>query len=241
MANHDLNTAVTDENLVASISRILLRSDIPCVLWGNYLLTVYGVPTIVNSIDFAVPDHLVAAAESALQNKGLADCSEPELCTAVAKTRTSPAPAAHFHIDFEMTVSIYMRSSTFWSLPSLDLEQLIRSHDIILASDSYLPPPRPGRGHGAFRASPFPVYIPTAHHLLEAFVRLAAGSYGGRYINWGIAMITYIEEFLEGDGLLDEELVEDRCRKFYSDMKLGERPLRPLLKELADSFGWSFD
>lgn len=56
-----------------------------------------------------------------------------------------------------------------------------------------------------------------------------------------MAMITYIEEYVDADGLLDEQMVEGRCRKFYSDMKLGERPLRPLLKELADSFGETFD
>lgn len=44
----DINVAVVDEKLVASISRILTRNEIPCVLWGNYLLTVYGVPSIVD-------------------------------------------------------------------------------------------------------------------------------------------------------------------------------------------------
>ncbi|KFY29797.1 hypothetical protein V493_02244 [Pseudogymnoascus sp. VKM F-4281 (FW-2241)] len=150
MGNHNLNTAVIDEYL------------------GNYLLIVYGVPSIVDSIDFAVPDNLVEAADSALQNRGLGDCNEPELCTAVAKTRTSPAPAAHFHIDSEMTVSIYAQSSRLWFLPCLALNQIVYSPDFILASDSRRPPPRPGRGHGAFHASAFPVYIPTAHRLLEA-------------------------------------------------------------------------
>jgi len=48
MAEFSLDTKVIDETLVASISRILTRKKIPCVLWGNYLLTVYGVPTIVD-------------------------------------------------------------------------------------------------------------------------------------------------------------------------------------------------
>jgi len=48
MENHSLSTAIIDENLVAAISHILLECNIPCVLWGNYLLTVYGVPSIVD-------------------------------------------------------------------------------------------------------------------------------------------------------------------------------------------------
>lgn len=37
-----------DNNLVAGITRILDEAGIPSVLWGNYLLSVFGVPTIVD-------------------------------------------------------------------------------------------------------------------------------------------------------------------------------------------------
>jgi hypothetical protein len=37
-----------DNNLVASISSLLDLADVPNLLWGNYLLTIYGVPTIVD-------------------------------------------------------------------------------------------------------------------------------------------------------------------------------------------------
>lgn len=258
MGNYNLNTAVIDENLVAAISHILLGNNIPCALWGNYLLTIYGVPSIVDvsfsptglikaatnivqSIDFVVPDNLVAAAESSLQNKGLGHCSDPEACTAVAETRTSPAPAAHFHIDSEMTVSIYTQSSTLWFLPGLSLKQLSCSPDFILASDSRLPPPRPGRGHGAFHSSPFPVYIPTAHRLLEAFVRLVISSLKGQHKCFAISMVTYIGEYVDGDGLLDETRVESRCREFYSGLKNGRKPMRSLIRDLEASFSESSD
>lgn len=244
--------------MVASISRILLRNNIPCVLWGNYLLTIYGVPSIVDvsspltclmktatnimqSIDFVVPDNLITAAETSLQNKGLDHCSDPETCTAVAETRTSPAPTAHFHIDSEMTVSIYAQSSTLWFLPCLALNQIVCSPDFILAPDSSLPPPRPGRGHGAFNTSPFPVYIPTAHRLLEAFVRLVMRSLKGQHRCFAIAMITYIGEYVDGDGLLDERRVESRCREFYSGLKNGRKPMRSLVRDLEASFAESTD
>lgn len=37
-----------DNNLVESISACLDASDAPTLLWGNYLLTIFGVPTIVD-------------------------------------------------------------------------------------------------------------------------------------------------------------------------------------------------
>jgi hypothetical protein len=37
-----------DNDLVVSISCLLDAADVPNLLWGNYLLTVYGVPTVVD-------------------------------------------------------------------------------------------------------------------------------------------------------------------------------------------------
>lgn len=37
-----------DDKLVATISRTLTSAGVPNILWGNYLLTVYGIPTIVD-------------------------------------------------------------------------------------------------------------------------------------------------------------------------------------------------
>jgi len=42
-----------DHDLVANVARIFDDTGIPYVLWGNWLLVVYGVPTIVDvSIKF---------------------------------------------------------------------------------------------------------------------------------------------------------------------------------------------
>ncbi len=43
-----LDIIVIDENLVAFISQLLTGNNIPCILWGNYLFIVYGVPLIIN-------------------------------------------------------------------------------------------------------------------------------------------------------------------------------------------------
>ncbi|KAL2779871.1 hypothetical protein BJX66DRAFT_321009 [Aspergillus keveii] len=37
-----------DSDLVTSISSLLDDVKVPNLLWGNYLLTVYGVPTVVD-------------------------------------------------------------------------------------------------------------------------------------------------------------------------------------------------
>lgn len=48
VANYDLRGHHLDNDLVASISLLLDKAGVPNLLWGNYLLTVYGVPTIVD-------------------------------------------------------------------------------------------------------------------------------------------------------------------------------------------------
>ncbi|KAI9733670.1 MAG: hypothetical protein M1834_003272 [Cirrosporium novae-zelandiae] len=243
MIEFSLDTTVINETLVGNIARVLGSKKIPCVLWGNYLLTIYGVPSIVDSIDFVVPDELVPAAVSALQHTSLGGCTEPKTCTAVAESRPSPIPVAHFHIDSEITVSLYKKSSMLWFLPSLRLSPSPNNTapDIILATDSRLPPPRLGRGHGAFQADCFPVCVPSAHRLLEAYIRLIARTHGRSYEYFWMAMLTYIEEYVDGDGLLDEASLEKRCRIFYQELKKCKRPVATLLEELKANLARSMD
>jgi len=37
-----------DDRLVASAAAKLDAAKIPSVLWGNYMLTIFGIPTVVN-------------------------------------------------------------------------------------------------------------------------------------------------------------------------------------------------
>lgn len=41
-------TKVHWESLVAAVSHLLTRRNIPCVLWVKYFLTVHGVPSVVD-------------------------------------------------------------------------------------------------------------------------------------------------------------------------------------------------
>lgn len=48
MADFHFTQQKLDNDLVSSISTLLDSIGVPNLLWGNYLLTVYGVPTIVD-------------------------------------------------------------------------------------------------------------------------------------------------------------------------------------------------
>jgi hypothetical protein len=48
MADFRFSGQRLDNELVASVSRLLDAAEVPNLLWGNYLLTIYGVPTVVN-------------------------------------------------------------------------------------------------------------------------------------------------------------------------------------------------
>lgn len=48
MSDSRIEAQSLDDELVATISRTLISAGVPNIMWGNYLLTVYGVPTIVD-------------------------------------------------------------------------------------------------------------------------------------------------------------------------------------------------
>ncbi|KAL4938234.1 hypothetical protein BDV06DRAFT_201416 [Aspergillus oleicola] len=82
-----------DSDLVSSISDLLNEAHIPNLLWGNYLLSTYGVPTI--GISFVVPDEKIDESDFILTEAGFLPCSQPSECWH-AKARYSPRPS---HID----------------------------------------------------------------------------------------------------------------------------------------------
>lgn len=55
MAGFSFTDQLLDNNLVASVACLLDSAGVPNHLWGNYLLTVYGVPTIVDVRDRLKP------------------------------------------------------------------------------------------------------------------------------------------------------------------------------------------
>ena len=130
-------------------------------------------------------------------------------------------------------ICIYKKSSVFWFLSSFELSRKPNGKpaDIILASDSRLPVARPGRGHGRFKVDTFPVHIPSAHCLLEAYLRLVLKAQGPDYECFWMSMEIYIEEYVDRDGYLDENALDSRCRRFYAAFKACERPISEVLAE----------
>lgn len=56
MADTLVEAEALDNKFVAKISQILNAAGVPNLLWGNYLLTVYGVPTIIDVGNFLAFD-----------------------------------------------------------------------------------------------------------------------------------------------------------------------------------------
>ncbi|PGH23779.1 hypothetical protein AJ80_02209 [Polytolypa hystricis UAMH7299] len=54
MGEQNLCHLPPDETLVATVSQLLDSGGVPNVLWGNYLLTVYGIPSLTNCVVVAV-------------------------------------------------------------------------------------------------------------------------------------------------------------------------------------------
>lgn len=53
MSDFHYTGEVLDNKLVVSVAKLLDAYNIPNLLWGNYLLTIYGVPTVV---EVSIPD-----------------------------------------------------------------------------------------------------------------------------------------------------------------------------------------
>jgi len=228
------------ESFVASIGRTLNSAQIPCVLWGHYLLNVHGVPSIIDSIDFVVPDDRLSAGMEALtQVQRLSPCPDGILCPSSSLDRYTPPPAFHMHIEAsEVTVGLYQQSETLWFLPPLDSSLLspkkagLSSHFVLAFDQNVLPPRRPGRGSGAFKLDRDPVVVPKSHILLEAFMRLYARNVGKRIGAFAMPMIAYIEEYVDDDGLLDSNQLPEPLKAFYEELKEGRKPVRQWTMEL---------
>ena len=246
-----------DHSLVADIVRILDEADIPSLLWGNYLLTVFGVPTIVQvsfsycwmepynpilnvrqDASFVIPDNLISMATSTLMSAGFEDCSAYPTCTIVnARFRCSPIPAAHVHIDQTTYIQLFNKSETLWRLdispPSIQNPGKVETcKDILIASDPCLPSYEPGRGRGAFSPTLHTVRIPSANRLLEAYMLLMIRDRSHIYETFWSVMLTYINEYVEEAGLIKQEELEPWCRDLYHVMFTSGRYIGKELDEL---------
>ncbi|GAB1312203.1 Thioredoxin reductase [Madurella fahalii] len=234
------------QSFVASLAQALNSAQVPCVLWGHCLLGLHGVPSIIASIDFVIPDDCLEVGARALaQCDGLVPCPDPPSCPTTSKKRPTQPPVFHAHLDgnSEVTAGLYFQSDTLWFLPPLDHSLVSPSKFDLppyfaLASDqTVFPPWRPGRGAGVFESAVHAVIAPRSHILLEAYMRLYARDHGKRVGSFGISMIAYMEGYVEADGLLDVNLLPEPLRTFYGEIKEGRKPTRQWTLELKESLG----
>lgn len=221
-----------DEHVVKHISGLLSEAGVPSFLWGDYVLTIFGVPSIIGGIDFVVPDDELPTAIAVLKNAGLKLCPDPKLCFVSRKERRSPVPVFHMHIhEQDVSISLRAHSKTLWFAPTPGGAEPAWQSYYISASDASLPKPRLGRGHGALSPDGPKVLIPRAHVLLEAYIRLIS-ALRDDFATFFISMTIYMEEYVAPDGLIDDNLLSKPCRDFWDESREARRPMIQLLDEL---------
>lgn len=246
------------EALVASIAGALNASGIPCVLWGHCLFQVHGVPTVLGSIDFAIPDEALPSASQALiditlsEDAPLTPCRDPTHCSKTAPDRPTPPPSFHVHLkdSSDVGVGLYLQRETLWFLPSFDVDGVRDSllspvatklpAQYILATDqTVLPPSRPGRSSGFFKpsATSAPVVVVRSHVLLEALMRIYARDMGTTVGSFALTMVAYIELYVDDDGFLDTSQLPDDVRELYEQHRSRTMPRRQWMKVVKTTLG----
>ncbi|KAF2010825.1 hypothetical protein BU24DRAFT_427025 [Aaosphaeria arxii CBS 175.79] len=216
-----------DDGLVASVAARLDAAKIHYVLWGLYMLTIFGIPTIVNGIDVVVDDNFIDAAYATLEGAGFMKCNSED-CISNKDLPYAPTPHTHLHITESERLGFFKRSDVLWRLSDLSN---VDGESIILASD---PSQLPGRdivgNRRRFPQDLYPVRIPAVTQLVQSLLLLAKkdrNTYGEYWVNWVIYILeyctengvfeksrltgnykTYIDAFLEGDHSLKDQAFE---------------------------------
>lgn len=201
--------------------------------------------TYSKSIDFVIPDTCLSTSIQVLTHSdNLTPCPDLEVCPASSRLRQTPPPTFHAHIKgLEVTVSLYLQSETLWFLKPLDWslsspkEVDLPSLFIFASNQTILPPWRPGRGSGFLKPGQHPVIIPKSYVLLEAFMLLYARDWEKRIGDFSMAMIAYIEQYVDEDGFLETEQLSEPLLTFYKELRKGGKPLRQWTEELKEALG----
>ena len=74
-----------------------------------------------------------------------------------------------------------------------------------------------------------------SHILLKAFLRLYAHDRGKRIGAFAMAMIAYMEGYVNDDGLLDANQLPEPLKTSYKELRQGKKPVRQWTKELKQA------
>ena len=207
--------------------------------------SVDSTTNLCQSIDFTVPDsQLQAAIEAISALERLKPCRDIKCCPSGPHDRYTPPPVYHMHVDgSEITVGLYPQSDTLWFLPEIDQSLVyppslgMHPHFVFASDRGTLPTKRDGRGDGAFKNNEPSVLVPRAIVLLDAFLRLYARDCEKQIGSFAMQMITYIEEYVDGDGYLDHCTSPAPLQMFYEELKEGEKPVGQWKWELRSALG----
>ncbi|EXJ79892.1 hypothetical protein A1O3_08177 [Capronia epimyces CBS 606.96] len=202
------------DELFAGISQTLDEAGVPSILWSEYLLTLYGVPTVYWSADFIVPDDKISTAYEALREAGFPECSQFADCRLCDKTSRKywPVPPAHLHRDDFEVISLFKKSETLWNLSSFEVDR--SNGELMFASDPLLPHTKQGVGRmTGFAPDLHPVRIPTPAYGTEAVIKLSFRDEEVDYA-WDI-LYGYMAEYVDRSDILDSQ----------KDLKPEFRPL----------------
>ncbi|OAA39419.1 hypothetical protein NOR_06257 [Metarhizium rileyi] len=223
-----------DGKPVARICQILNSAGVPNVLWGNYLLTIYGVPTIIDDVAFVVPDDGITAASSALAQANFTPCGNKLTCDRSYRFQAR-RPLEHFHMSHVFVLSLYRKSDTLWELTDLDSPtwETAPARLILSASDPSLPPAAPGRGQGRLPSEYSAVRVPAVAKYCESLLLLMCRDYNTTYETYWMALLTYIIEYVDETDYFSANDLSYEFRKFYCAVKEADASsMWSLLEEL---------
>ncbi|KAM3464417.1 hypothetical protein MY5147_002322 [Beauveria neobassiana] len=227
-----------DSKPVVRICQILNSAGVPNVLWGNYLLRIYGVPTIIDDVAYVVPDDRITAASSALVQANFTICNNLNCdCSYRFQARR---PLVHFHMSDVLVLSLYQKSDVLWELTALDSPTSENASSILSASDPSLPSAAPGRGQGRLSSEYSAVRVPAVAKYCESLLLLMCRDYDTTYETYWMALLTYILEYVDETGFFGAEDLGCEFRKFYCAAKEADTScMWRLLEELRSNLALS--
>ncbi|KAM5464234.1 hypothetical protein MauCBS54593_007053 [Microsporum audouinii] len=146
MAYQILSGFSLSEELAATVSELLNSRNIPNALWGNFLLIVYGIPSLSNDIGFVIPDDKIPTARKIISNNTDLDACQDQDCSIIC-LGSHPKPKLHFHLQQkDLCIAFYSQS---FVIPNIH-DMTDCGNAFISASDPCLPRYQLGYGKGAF-------------------------------------------------------------------------------------------
>ncbi|PYI12186.1 hypothetical protein BO78DRAFT_70208 [Aspergillus sclerotiicarbonarius CBS 121057] len=146
---------VQGPELIGCVTQLLRDNQIPCILIGDFMWSLFHLPPTDYSIDFVIPDELMEKANRVLINAkfcGHQPLSTRDKCKALKpwtakQFRVGFVPCYEFHLtDGQQTghydLRLYRQSESFKDLPEFPLESPTESDpDFMVVTDPRLPIP----------------------------------------------------------------------------------------------------